>query len=458
MGNWDDLGPARRYHEATKHSFASVRTGGQLLDWENRPRPFKDYVGFEAVPVAEFGGPGMPGRYARLLRWGAGVIRTRTVPGGDVYHFRTYASAGALYPIEVYVVTRDGVFHFHPGELALRLLRAGDFRAFVGEPDAGAVLVLTGILWRTAWKYGARGYRHLFWDAGTMLANLLALAAEEDARLVTGFVDEHVNRLVGVDGTREAAVALLAVGRGERATTSEEPEPIAVETKPLSGSERSYPEAEELHAASALTTSDEVERYRGHEQAQDVAIGVDLAAGEPLEDVIRRRGSARSFTSEAVPSLRLAAILAAATAPIAADVPPTSEIYLIANAVDDIGPGAYVFRPPDRFELLRRGAFRGWAGYLALEQEHAAWAAATHFLLAELERALERHGNRGYRAAQLEAGTRAGRMYLGAYARGLGATGLTFYDDEVSRFFTGGTERSPMLCVALGPDARASSR
>jgi hypothetical protein len=70
------------------------------------------------------------------------------------------------------------------------------------------VLALTGILWRTAWKYEARGYRHLFWDAGTMLANVLELAPEE-ARVVTGFVDDDVNEILGVDGEEEAALALL---------------------------------------------------------------------------------------------------------------------------------------------------------------------------------------------------------------------------------------------------------
>ena len=445
MGNWDDLGPARRYHEATKHSFVSVRTGGHRLDWENRPRPFKEYRGVAPEPL--------PADLEALLRLGAGVVRTRTLPGGDVYHFRTYASAGALYPVELYVVSPDGVFHFHPGELAVRRLRGGDFRALLGEPDARAVLLLTGILWRTAWKYGARGYRHLFWDAGTMLANLLSLGAELEPRLRTGFVDEDANRLVDVDGRREAALALLALGRAEAGAPSEPPGPLALDVAPLSRREETYPEAEEVHAASALASPDDVERYREASELGDTGT-VELTDGEPLEEVIRRRRSARHFLTEALPSSRLAAILAAGAGPIPADVPPVTETHLIANAVEGLEAGAYRFRPPDRFQPTRRGAFREWAGYLALEQEHAARAAATHFFLADLEATLRERGNRGYRAAQLEAGIRAGRLYLGAYARRLGATGLTFYDDDVARFFTGETEKQPMLCVALGPDAR----
>ncbi len=458
MGNWDDLTPARRYHEETKHSYVSVRTSQHRLDWENRPHPFKEYRGLEPVPL-----PGALG-LDRLLRFGAGVIRTREVPGGDVYHFRTYASAGALYPVEVYVVVGDlpgleaGVYHFHPGELALRRLRRGDFRSFLGCGASGAVLVLTGILWRTAWKYGARGFRHLFWDAGTMLANLLALAADEGPVVHTGFVDEQVNRLVGVDGRREAALALVSLGSAHAvaASRSVEPPPIAPAVEPLSREEVSYPLAEELHAASALTSPEEVERYTERSTYGRDVSGADLTAGEPLESVIRRRGSARHFTLESITAAGFEAILAAAVAPYDADTPRAGELYVIANAVDTLEPGAYRYRAGAGTELVKAGNFRRAAGYLALEQAHAARAAATHFILGDLEATLAARGNRGYRALQLEAGIVAGRLYLAACARRLGATGLTFYDDDVARFLTGGTERQPLLCVALGPARRPS--
>ena len=195
--NWD-TDAARRYHERTKHTVESVRGSARFLDWDNRPHPFKEYLDLESVPLPK------ELDLSWLLRWGAGVVRTRGL-GPETYHFRTYSSAGALYPIEVYVATADGLFHFHPRELGLRRLRHDDVRAALGGGEV--VLCLTGILSRTAWKYGARGYRHLYWDAGTMLANLLELAGE--ARVVTGFVDDEVNAALGVDGEEEAALALL---------------------------------------------------------------------------------------------------------------------------------------------------------------------------------------------------------------------------------------------------------
>ncbi len=76
--------------------------------------------------------------------------------------------------------------------------------------------------------------------------------------------------------------------------------------------------------------------------------------------------------------------------------------------------------------------------------------ASRHFVLG-------RFGNRGYRVAQLEGGIIAGRMYLGAYAHGFGATGLTFFDDDVTDFFSPhAAGKSVMFLVALGYPDRAA--
>jgi SagB-type dehydrogenase family enzyme len=435
--NWDTAA-ARRYHEGTKHTYESVRRGARPLDWANRPHPFKDYLGLEPESLS---GDDL----GWLLRWGAGVVRTRSY-GPDTYHFRTYSSAGALYPVEVYVADRRGLWHFHPLELALRPLRNTDVRSLLA--GAETVLVLTGILWRTAWKYDARGYRHLFWDAGTMLANLLELAgaAGIEARVVTGFVDADVNHVVGVDGRREAALALLALGSGPDLPQGARLPPLELAAAPLSRHEGSYPEAHALHEASSLATAEEVRRYRQpHLEAGRLGL-----PREELVRVLRRRGSVREFALEPVMAGELSAILAGAEASVPADMPAACELYLVASAVEGLAPGAYRFEPPDRFELLRAGRFRAEAGYLALEQPLGARAAATCFFLADLEEVLERHGNRGYRAAQLEAGIRTGRIYLGAVARGLGVTASTFYDDEVTAFFAPGTPKTPLLCAAIG--------
>ena len=133
-------------------------------------------------------------------------------------------------------------------------------------------------------------------------------------------------------------------------------------------------------------------------------------------------------------------------------------IYLIVNAAEGLAPGSYTYQATsNRSSCCARGRLRSEAGHLVLDQPLAADAAVHVYSLVHLRRVLDRFGNRGYRAAQLEGGITGGRLYLAAYAQGFGATGLTFYDDEVTEFFSPhAAGKSAMFLVALGyADRRA---
>jgi nitroreductase len=125
--------------------------------------------------------------------------------------------------------------------------------------------------------------------------------------------------------------------------------------------------------------------------------------------------------------------------------------------VEGLEPGAYVFhRDRGLLECLKARNFRSQAGYLGLEQALPADAAVDIFFLADLRPILQRFGNRGYRAVQLEAGILGGKIYLGAYAQHLGATGLTFYDDDVVEFFSPhAAGKSAIFLMAVGNSAKA---
>jgi SagB-type dehydrogenase family enzyme len=133
-----------------------------------------------------------------------------------------------------------------------------------------------------------------------------------------------------------------------------------------------------------------------------------------------------------------------------------NDLYLIVHAVSDLPAGTYVFRHEEQaLEVLQAGDFRSQAGTLALGQTLAEDASVNVYFLCDLPVILERFGNRGYRAAQLEAGILGGRMYLAAYAQGFGATGLTFFDDEVIHFFSPhAAEKSVMFLIAMGHAGR----
>ena len=123
-----------------------------------------------------------------------------------------------------------------------------------------------------------------------------------------------------------------------------------------------------------------------------------------------RRGSSRKFTRAPITLVQLSTMLDRATRGVPADFldPVGSQLnhlYLIVHAVEGLEPGAYVFhRGRQELEFLKPGDFRDQAGYLGLQQALPADAAVDVFFLADLGPILQRFGNRGYRAVQLEAG------------------------------------------------------
>jgi SagB-type dehydrogenase family enzyme len=421
---------------------------------------------------------------ARLLHFSAGVTRKRVYPGGQTMYFRAAACTGALYHIDLYLVCGElpglpaGVYHFGPHDFALRRLRAGDFRPIVvnataSEPavaKAPAVVVSTSTFWRNAWKYQSRTYRHCFWDNGTILANLCAVAAADQvpARLVLGFVDETVNHLLGLDTQREVALSLVTIGYDPKTSMEKPPEvpSLSLATMPLSSREVDYPAIRAVHEATSLASPNEVEAWRGVlHRARPASDGKTFPLrplpnppATTLDRTILRRGSTREFARKSISFEQLSTMLASATGHLPADFLPEpstqglGDLYLIVNAVEDLPSGAYVYHRKERqLEQLKEGDFRREAGHLDLGQALAADASVNVYVLVDLPFVIKRFGDRGYRAAQLEAAIVGGKLYLAAYALGLGATGLTFFDEDVSRFFSPHAEgKAVMFLVALG--------
>lgn len=510
-----DLAAAWAYHDGTRHSYQSIRANRHYLDWENQPIPFKIYAELEPIPLPQrLSSAGMSGleaisvphtpaegqvipsiqSLAEILYLSAGITKRRSYPGGEML-FRAAACTGALYHIDLYLVCGSlpdleaGVYHFSPQDFALRRLREGDYRAVVvhasGEETsiahAPCVIVCASTFWRNAWKYQARAYRHCYWDNGTILANLLAATAARKlpANVVIGFGDVTIHQLLGLENKREAPLSLVALGHAHSQAVASLPsvEPATFETVPLSKKEVDYPAMRAMHEASSLETEEEIKTWR-EEAKQSVGgrkdeggkqerlfplqpLGEEETPRDTIEEVIQRRGSTREFSRASIAFAQLSTMLDRATRGIPADFlsmtgESLNELYLIVHAVDELPSGAYVLRRDERaLELLKEGDFRREAGYLGLGQEIPADCSVNVYFLADLNRALECFGNRGYRAAQLEASITGGKLYLAAYALGLGASGLTFFDDDVTEFFSPhAAGKSVMFLIALGKSAR----
>ena len=242
MSKEDNIGD--RYHSETK--YYRDRSPAGSTNRIARPEPFKTYPDAETVSLPEptrsvgkfiwdiFSRRRSMRKYTRTplsidelsqLLWS---IQGATARAGR-YVMRTVPSAGALYPIETYILVNNvrdlesGVYHYDVRKHGLELVRKGDCgadiaRAGLGQEmlqDAGIVFVWTAIVNRSKWKYMERGYRYMYLDAGHICQNayLAAEAMGLGCCSVGAFFDSEVEPIIGIDGEEEIAVYLCAIGK-----------------------------------------------------------------------------------------------------------------------------------------------------------------------------------------------------------------------------------------------------
>ena len=348
---------------------------------------------------------------ARLLHLSGGVVRLAERKDGRRYRFRPAGSAGGQFPFELYVAARgvaglaDGVYWFDPLDHAL--VQVGP----VPEGEA-TTLVVTGVPWRTGWRYAERGFRHLYWDAGALLANTLSVG--EDAglapRLRTVFPDAAVTRLVGADGVHEFPLAIVTLGDGAPAIR---PGGAAASGEVDRGAPVEFP------LVTAVQHAGDGERL-----GAPWPVGAPLKRASPdslgVDEVILRRISTRVMDpSQSVSREFLEWSL---TASLRYSRVPH---FIAVNAVDGLEPGLYRSRSLDA--ALRPGDLRDELFQVGAEQDLPRDAAFVVIAAVDADRL----DDRAYREAQLDAGLVSGRLHLAAFALGLGATGMTFIDSEI---------------------------
>jgi SagB-type dehydrogenase family enzyme len=146
----------------------------------------------------------------------------------DNQALRSAPSAGALYPFEVYLVVNNvqdlprGIYHYAVMDHALEQIKSGDFREKITTAGlkqemlgtANVTFVLSAIFDRTRYKYGERGLRYVYIEAGHIGQNicLQATSLGLGSCCVGAFLDDDLNKLIDVDGRKEAAIYVQAVG------------------------------------------------------------------------------------------------------------------------------------------------------------------------------------------------------------------------------------------------------
>jgi len=498
---------AKEFHELTKHSPISIYLNRHYMDWENKPFPFKIYLNKQKVNLpSTFPYPiedsvvclqkRMDWNLSKqkqidiqilsqILFFSAGITRKVNF-NNNVYYMRAASATGALYPIEVYLICQKmqnldaGVYHFCPADFTLTQLRKGDFRSILFTAtgnnnriiQAPITLIFTSIAWRNSWKYQTRSYRHWFWDAGVILANFLALCNNSllSSQIILGYQDELVNRLLGLQNHKEAVIALATIESYYKYDDSNQFDhnqlsTLKCEIKPLSKYEETiYPDIWKIHESSYLNSLVEItnwissmknkENFNSYNKKKIFHDDINIISKYNIGDLILQRGSTRRFSKKPITIMQLQNILYLASINIPFDFityeQSLIDIYFIANSVNNLHSGKYYYNKLENsIEELEKGDFREVSGHLCLDQKLFSDASVVFFLLTNMDTILKYLGNRGYRAVQLEGGIFAGKIYLTAYSQGLGASGSTFYDDEVTEFFLPNSNQKNTI-IALG--------
>ena len=425
----------REYHEATKHTVESLRQTPHILDWQNMPDPFRHYEGVPLLdlpadpPVPEtpalevlFGlsgsSPAADGAtfLSQLLFYSAAISASKRVPStGYRYALRVNPSSGNLHPTEFHFLTRslkdwpDGLYHYRPSAHMAEQRALGDLRMqWIGN-SSPAAFVLTSIVSRESWKYRDRAYRYCLHD-------------DEWPMLIV----ELRGRTIPVHES-SAPAPLWYGGHANQ-----------VSAKPVV-----YPRIDGIHAATkrsssapgGISAAAAAPTGRG-----DISLPRSASSKRSFGEVARMRRSALDFVGgmQTMSLAQLSAALGAVDRPLCADFAGARfvQLYLYAHRVHGLEPGIYRWWPESaELEQIRSGDQRVQASALSLGQDLAGNACVAFSMIADIERAVHAHGDRGYRYVHFEAGAIGQRLYLAAEALGLGATGIgAFYDDRVHTY------------------------
>ncbi|MBI2568083.1 MAG: SagB/ThcOx family dehydrogenase [Candidatus Schekmanbacteria bacterium] len=487
---------AQFYHDGSSYP-ARARLPGLTLS--ARPDVYKRYEGKARVPFGAVvpegggrisdalalweGGPGSDvagkltiGQLGMLLFAAQGITgqvssRSRNL----VIDLRSAPSAGALYPVNVYVLVQQvegiapGLYYFHPEERALvqvslapnlvmNLALASGSGDLVG--NAPATVIFTATFGRTAFKYEERAYRYVANDTGHAAYNLglaagsMALWAPAIAR----FDDQVVNSSLEVEPGEEAAMLIMPIGAPDKAAA--EPRFEHERTAVDAFGEATFVSL--IHFGTALRRTGgggELPRHPGHSgQGGTGTVLPAPAEGAPLFHAIRTRRSVRDHTGVPINQQELSALLSAAIGTTAQRNPflvssAPLNLYAVVRDVKGLAPGVYRYEPASRALIAaRRGDFSQAMVSACLDQEFCGSADVVFVKTQKWRDLLFPDGDRGYRYAFLRGAMASEGLYVQGAALGIGACAVgAFLDADVADVLGIDFSREiPLLVTAVG--------
>lgn len=180
-----------------------------------------------------------------LFHYTYGVRRYQPAYNAREFPFRFSPSSGGLQAVEIYAVINSvegvekGLYHYNAARHSLEQLELGNMRyrivncsLFQGWlQHAGVVLLLTNVMERVRWKYGARGYRYIHIDLGCLTQSLYLVTTALKLRCcaVAAYLDDAVNELLRIDGRDEFVSLLMGLGKRPESDIGyygREPDPV----------------------------------------------------------------------------------------------------------------------------------------------------------------------------------------------------------------------------------------
>ncbi len=493
----------KTYHQIT--SYDRHRMKNHAVDWKNQPAIHKVYPGMDyrylprpenlpQVSVRDAASPfeqkpeGYQVTIERLsvilaLAYG---ITGRVQAGKKEYFFRSAPSAGGLYPVEVYLAAGNvsglppGLYHYDVAGLGLCRLRSEnimyDADRCIGAATEAAgpelSFFLTGITFRSAWKYKARAFRYILMDTGHVLENLLmTLRAEGLSATVHYDIDrEASDLLLGCDPKREICFACVRIsGSGAPSSTPAAPlSPLPqniLDAGKVCEKEEVFDEIEQITlAASRLPEpgTSPPPMWKRLEVTPDSWQSIEPPSSPALSDfsiTIVRRRSRRNFVQKELPGATFNGILdilsnhSKREQPVRPPYGACVSTGLLVQNVAGISPGFYICDFQNNlFGKVREGLFNDAMATACLDQQWLQNAALHFCFMTDLGQLNEICGPRGYQYALLEAGRLGEAVYLAATTFGLGCCGVgALYDGEAKGLLSLGPDSALLYLVAAGP-------
>lgn len=423
------------YHMRTKHSYLSIRTNPNRVDWNNQPSAFKSYPkNYERIELdLEKSNHG-------FIYHIAGISAKKTYPGVE-YYLRVNPSAGALYPNEVYFQSRnnkdlkDGIYHFDIASSSITLLQELDNFGLEGyfnheKEFDGFIFLISSIYYRSSWKYKNRAFRYCLLDAGHILGTVEASSYlyDKDYKIVYDFDKKNLNKLFGFDN-REFFTSSVFIGN----FTNKESKKIELSLPTVDGSFffEENPIIEKAYIDSITMEEKKAENKSFHFSFEKSF----------FKDIVQRRRSIRGFDKQSISKAEFDVVLENLTQDIKSDCDEKLDIYCVINRVKDMKLG--LLKVEDYLKdgsYLKTGDFMSKAGYLCLEQELGSFSSVTFFVTSK---------SKNYQALYQKAGLVGHRLYLISNYLGIGCSGIgAYYDDEVCEFISDYTQ--VLYALAIG--------